>query len=112
MRWDNKGVFKFASLQSDYAKDVLSDSHIDPKALESIVYYHNGKIKQKSNAALTVALKLGLPYSLLYVFKIVPRFLRNYVYDVIARNRYAWFGKRDACMVPTEDEKELFLEMS
>ena len=110
MRWDKKGIFKFASLQSDYAKTVLSDTPINPEDLESIVYYNEGVVKQKSNAALAVVLKLGLPYSLLYVFKLIPRFLRNYLYDIVARNRYKWFGKKETCRLPTEAEQSRFLD--
>ncbi len=77
---------------------------------ESLVYYRSGIIKQKSNAVLSIAVGLGFPYSLAYVFKIIPRFLRNYVYDVIARNRYNWFGKKNTCRIPTEAERELFLD--
>ena len=74
LRLDKKAVFKFASLQSEAAQTLLAGSDIDPQNLDSFVYFHNGEIKQKSNAALAVVLKLGLPLSLLYVFKLIPRF--------------------------------------
>ena len=67
------------------------------------------KVKQKSNAVLAIVFQLGFPYSLLYVFKLIPRFLRNYVYDIVAKNRYQWFGEKETCRIPTEEEKSLFM---
>lgn len=110
IRWDKKSVFRFASLQSKKAEELLQPFNLNLKDPGSIVYYHKGKIRQKSNAVLSILLKLGLPFSLLYVFKITPRFLRNYVYDVIARNRYKWFGVKETCRIPTEEEKALFID--
>ena len=109
IRWDRKKVFRFASLQSEFAKNLLNNTSVNPRDLDSIVYFHQGKVKQKSNAAMAIVLKLGFPYSLLYVFKLVPRFLRNYVYDIVARNRYQWFGEKETCRIPTEEEKSLFM---
>lgn len=109
IRWDRKKVFRFASLQSEFAKNLLNNTSVNPRDLDSIVYFHQGKVKQKSNAVMAIVLKLGFPYSLLYVFKLVPRFLRNYVYDIVARNRYQWFGEKETCRIPTEEEKSLFM---
>jgi predicted DCC family thiol-disulfide oxidoreductase YuxK len=63
----------------------------------------------KSTAALTIAKSLSGAYPLLYGFMIIPPFIRNWVYDFIARNRYKWFGKKDRCMIPTEGLKDKFL---
>ena len=109
MRHDKRQRFKFASLQSEIAKDVLLGKGINLDDLESIVLYRNGQIIQKSNAVLSIAWTLGFPFCLGYVFKLIPRFLRNYVYDVIARNRYKWFGKKSSCRLPTPEEQNRFL---
>ena len=109
IRWDKKKKFRFASLQSAFAINLLNNSSVNPKDLKSIVYYHEGKVKQKSNAVLAIVFQLGFPYSLLYVFKLIPRFLRNYVYDIVAKNRYQWFGEKETCRIPTEEEKSLFM---
>jgi predicted DCC family thiol-disulfide oxidoreductase YuxK len=110
IKHDKKQKFRFASLQSIYAQELLKDSVITLDNPQSLVYYHNGIIKQKSNAVLTIGYKLGFPFSLGVVFFIVPRFLRNYIYDVIARNRYKWFGQKDTCRIPSDSEKSLFLD--
>jgi predicted DCC family thiol-disulfide oxidoreductase YuxK len=109
MRHDKQYRFKFASLQSKIAKDMLLEKGINLDDLESIILYKKGQIKQKSNAVLSIAWTLGFPFSLGYVFKLIPRFLRNYVYDVIARNRYKWFGKKSICRLPTPEEQKSFL---
>jgi predicted DCC family thiol-disulfide oxidoreductase YuxK len=76
---------------------------------QSVILFENGKVYQKSTAALRLAVKLGFPWFLAGIFFIIPRFLRDWVYDYIARNRYRWFGKKDACMIPTPELKALFL---
>ena len=105
---DRKGVFKFASLQSQLAENLLKDV---PKAdrLKSIVVIKKEKIFTKSRGALEILKNLSFPSNLLYVFILVPWFIRDWFYDRIARNRYRWFGRTDECRIPTEDIKERFL---
>ncbi|MCI0474398.1 MAG: DCC1-like thiol-disulfide oxidoreductase family protein, partial [Ignavibacteria bacterium] len=69
----------------------------------------NEKHYMKSSAALRIASRLKFPWNLFIIFLIIPAFIRNPVYDLIARNRYNWFGKRDACRIPTEAERNKFL---
>lgn len=76
----------------------------------SFILGENGKIYSKSTAALRVARKLKGLWPVVYVFIIVPAFIRNYVYEFIARNRYKWFGKRDSCEVPNPELKNKFLD--
>jgi predicted DCC family thiol-disulfide oxidoreductase YuxK len=71
---------------------------------------HDGKLFQKSTAALKIASKLNNGWPLLYLFIIVPGFIRNWIYDWIARNRYAWFGKKDECMIPTPEINSRFID--
>ncbi len=107
---DPKGIFRFASLQSEFAKQKLTPYDIDTSNLYSIILLKNDKVFHKSNAALEIARGMGGLWPLLYIFKIIPAFLRNLIYDFIARNRYKWFGKLDACRIPTPDIKERFLD--
>ena len=106
---DQKHQFRFAPLQGETAKLHLkiTDENATP---QSVILFENGKVYQKSTAALRLAVKLGFPWFLAGIFFIIPRFLRDWVYDYIARNRYRWFGKKDACMIPTPELKALFLD--
>ncbi len=77
--------------------------------LNTIFLIKGGKIFKKSDAALEIARGLNGLWPAFYIFKIVPSFIRNAVYDLIAKNRYRWFGKQDACMIPTPELKARFL---
>lgn len=107
---DKKDLFLFAALQSDIGKKIVKDYNIDPLKTDSILLYIPEKgIFTKSTAALKIAKHLRLPVSLLRVFLIIPAFLRNLVYDFIARNRYNWYGKKEECMIPTPELKSKFI---
>jgi predicted DCC family thiol-disulfide oxidoreductase YuxK len=110
IRKDKKALFKYASLQSGFAEQLLTKQGVNPDDLDSIVLFENGKIYQKSTAALKIAGKMSGIYPLLGLFWIVPSFIRDGVYNWIARNRYKWFGKKETCRVPTAQERALFLE--
>ncbi len=104
---DKKQQFRFASLQSDFGQQYQQQVGA---AVDSILLVKNDKIYQKSSAALRIARHLDGLWSLLFLFIIVPPFIRNSIYDWIARNRYRWFGKQDSCWLPTPDLKALFLD--
>ncbi len=106
---DPKAKFKFASLQSEFGKSHLEKFGLPFTELNSVLLIKDGKLFQKSNAALEIAKYLGGGWPVFYVFKLVPAFLRDGVYNWIARNRYRWFGKKDACMIPTPALKTRFL---
>lgn len=107
---DKENVFLFAPLQSEVGQKIISNFHIDTAKTDSILLYsEDAGIKHKSTAALKIASKLGFPRNLLGVFLIAPVFIRNWVYDFIAKNRYKWFGKRNECMIPTPELKSKFL---
>ena len=90
----------------------MQKAGLDVATLDSIVLEEEGQIFTKSTAALRISKGLGHAWPLLYALVIVPRCIRDAVYDVVARNRYRWFGKRAECMLPTEELRNRFLEMS
>ncbi len=106
---DHKQRFVFASLQSSLGQQVAQQYHLPENDFKSMVLIKGGKAYIKSNAALEVARDLSGGWSLLYGFKIIPKFLRNWVYDIIATNRYKWFGREDQCRVPTADIQHRFV---
>ena len=104
--------FQFAPLQSETATTLIGRT-ADPLAMpDSIVLVDDGRLYVRSTAALRIARRLRFPWPLLWLFMAVPRPLRDWVYDLIARHRYGWFGKRDTCMVPTKEIRDRFLEMN
>lgn len=106
---DTKDHFRFTSLQSSTGQYLLEKHQINPRDTDSIVLISNGKAYVKSAAALHISRNLNNGLSLLYGFMIVPKFIRNAVYDYVAKNRYKWFGKKDSCMIPTPALKAKFL---
>lgn len=104
---DPEGKFKLAPLQSDIAAEYLKKEQLDN--LNSIALFEGGKIYQKSSAALRIAKKLSGAWPLLYGLIIIPPFIRDFFYDLIAKNRYKWFGKQESCRMPTPDIKARFL---
>lgn len=107
---DKNDVFRFAALQSDIGQDIIKAFKIDTKQTDSIILYseENG-LSYKSTAALKITRGLGFPYNSATMFFIIPSFIRDWVYDIIARNRYKWYGKRDQCMIPTPELNAKFL---
>jgi predicted DCC family thiol-disulfide oxidoreductase YuxK len=106
---DKTSKFLFASLQSDFGQSQLQKFGLDPTKLHSIITIENGKFYERSDAALKIASGLAQPWRMLGVFRILPRFFRDWVYDLIARHRYKMFGKRESCMIPTPELKEKFV---
>ena len=107
---DKHDIFLFAPLQGETGQKIISYFNIDTSKTDSIILYSEEKgIDYKSTAALKIASRIGFPQNLLSAFLIVPAFIRNWVYDFIARNRYKWYGKKDECMIPTPDLKSKFL---
>lgn len=108
---DKKNTFLFVPLQSVTGKQIISEFNIDTAKVDSILLYIPKKgLFSKSTAALKIANKLHFPWNWLSVFFIIPPFIRNWVYDFIAKNRYKWFGKKEFCMIPTQELKSKFLE--
>ncbi|MEJ7646685.1 MAG: DCC1-like thiol-disulfide oxidoreductase family protein [Chryseolinea sp.] len=107
---DSAGKMKFASLQSSFGKSQLSKYNFDPDALHSIVVIDDGIAYQKSDAAMKIASNLRRPWSLLAALKVIPRFIRDGVYNLVSRSRYSLYGKRDSCMIPDEGLRARFIE--
>jgi predicted DCC family thiol-disulfide oxidoreductase YuxK len=105
---DPEGTFRFAPLQSDTAERVLAERDT-PEDLDSIVLVESDAVLVKSNAVFRILAGLRPPWPLLRVFRFLPRFIRDSVYDAVARRRYRWFGRRETCMIPTPDIRERFL---
>jgi predicted DCC family thiol-disulfide oxidoreductase YuxK len=106
---DPKEHFRFSSLSWPPAQTLL-EKHREFGEVDSILLFEDGELYQKSTAALKIAGRLSGLWPLMKVFFIVPRFLRDLVYDFIARNRYRWFGKKDTCMMPEKKVDHLFIE--
>lgn len=111
---DSKGIFKFAALQSEVGQELLKKFGLktndsESRTFDSIVAIDGYKVYQKSDAALEIACRMDGIWKIFYVFKIIPTFLRNPVYDLVAKNRYRIFGRTDACRIPTPELKERFL---
>jgi predicted DCC family thiol-disulfide oxidoreductase YuxK len=106
---DTNNRFVFAPLQEPAGSKLLKQYHLPASNFDSVVLIKNGKVYKKSSAALEIARHLDGIWPLLYVFKIVPGFIRDTVYDVIAKNRYKWFGRTDACRLPTPELRAKFL---
>lgn len=105
---DKKDYFRFASLQSDEAGKLLEGTTLTHD-LDTFVLVENGIIYNRSTAALRVARKLSGLWPVLYLFIIVPKFIRDGVYRLISANRYKWFGKKESCMIPTPEVRQKFI---
>ncbi len=111
IKHDKKDVFLFAPLQSNIGQTLIKKYNIDSNKIDSVLLYTPGKgITYKSTAALKIGAQLGFPTNLMVIFLIVPAIIRNWFYDFIAKNRYKWYGKKDACMIPTPELKGKFLD--
>jgi len=103
---ERENLFRYAPLQGYAAKEILSGSG---KLPDSIIYYDNGKIYTKMKAVIRIAVDMGGIWRLAVILTIVPEYFGNIVYDLIAKNRYRWFGKKETCRIPGSEEKNKFL---
>lgn len=105
---DPHAVFRFASLQSETGKALREKFGIP--AMDSLVVLENSRYYAKSSAILRICRHLAGAWKLLYIFWLVPKPLRDSVYDFVAKHRYKWFGKRDHCLMPASDVRARFLD--
>jgi predicted DCC family thiol-disulfide oxidoreductase YuxK len=111
---DPRGEMRFAALQSDYGQAVVG-RHPELQGVDSVVYVERvanvERVYVRSDAALKVASYLGGAWKVFLAARLVPRALRDYFYDLFARNRYRFFGKYDACMLPPPEVRARFLDV-
>ena len=107
---DPKAKFKFASLQSEIGKEFLLKTGLPTVDFDSIVLIDGEQYFLKSTAALRILKELSGGWKAIYIFLAVPKFLRDFIYSIIAKTRYRIFGKQDVCMIPTADIKKHFLD--
>jgi predicted DCC family thiol-disulfide oxidoreductase YuxK len=110
LKRNRKKNLLFASLQSQAGQEMLTHFGLPMENFTSFVFVENGTIHTRSTGALRVCRYLRRGWPLLYGFIIVPPFIRNGVYNWVAKNRYRWFGKKEICWVPTPDLKQRFLD--
>jgi len=110
LKHEKTSHFRFASIQSETGKELLKWCRLPTDYNQAVVYIEKGKVHLGSTAALKIGQELTFPWSVLsYAGFIIPKLIRDWVYDKIAQNRYQWFGKGDVCMVPAENLKARFL---
>lgn len=106
---DPGGRLQFAALQSDAGQELLTQHGLPTEGFDSFVLVEGEQLYTKSAAAIRVAELLGWPYRAARAGRLVPRGLRDSLYDIVAANRYDWFGRKDQCMIPDEDVSDRFL---
>ena len=109
---DSKGLLRYASLQGETAAEMLHGGK-HPINLDSMVFVEmkDGRIieHRRSKAAANIAKYLPWPWRIASIGRWVPAFIGNFFYNIVAKNRYKWFGKMDACALPTPEQRKLFL---
>ncbi|MFI5172679.1 MAG: thiol-disulfide oxidoreductase DCC family protein [Chitinophagales bacterium] len=105
---DKKNIFFFSSLQSDFAAEFFQEHNYKIRS-DSIIFFNGKQFHEKSGAALRIAARLKFPFPLLGAGWILPPFIRNAVYGLIAKKRYSWFGRTESCMIPNPELSSRFL---
>lgn len=106
---DAKDIFRFASLQSDEAKKLTEKFNFDITSLDTFILIVDDKLYTKSTAALLVSKELQSPIKIIYLLIVLPKFFRDFLYDMIAKHRYKIFGRKDVCYIPSDGTNK-FLE--
>jgi predicted DCC family thiol-disulfide oxidoreductase YuxK len=107
---DKQNRFRFASLQSNYGRQITEQYHLTDDYLDTIVLLDNDQVLLRAQAVLRILKYLGGIYGLLYIFNVLPSPILNFFYNIVAKYRYRWFGKRESCRVPDADIKQKFIE--
>lgn len=108
---ERRPEFKFTSIQSEAGRSLLTWCGLPPHYAEAVILIDNGKVYTGSTAALKIGQTLKFPWSFFAALGLaVPKVLRDWVYNHIAKHRYAWFGKRDVCMLPSQEMRSRFME--
>jgi predicted DCC family thiol-disulfide oxidoreductase YuxK len=109
IRHDRTAKFRFAAIQSEIGREIFQSRGLDAADLQTFVLISGGRMLVRSDAAIEVVSRFGGAWRFFTVLRLIPRVARDWIYSVIARNRYRWFGRTDACMIPTPEIKERFL---
>jgi len=109
IKHDPAGKFKFAALQSESGQALLRQTGLSQTEFDTFVYFKEDRYVVKSTAVLQLLRELGGGWKLLYVLMVIPRPLRDFVYDRIAQSRFKIFGRRANCMVPTPELQSRFI---
>lgn len=107
---DRTGLLRFAAIQSEAGQAVLRRHGLPLTHWESFVFLEDGVVHRKSSACLRIICYMSNAWPALLVFRAVPRRLSDWVYDRVARNRYAWFGRHEHCLLPTEALRAKFID--
>ena len=107
---DKKKKLRFTPLQGETAKRLLPQYNISSTSLSSVIFIDGNKAYTQSSAAIRICKYLDGGWKLFYGLMIIPKFFRDWIYNIIARNRYKWFGKKDVCMIPTPEMRARFLD--
>jgi predicted DCC family thiol-disulfide oxidoreductase YuxK len=110
LKRDKRKIFRFASLQGEGGRKMLNAQNLPAQHYQTFILEEGGKIFTRSTAALKVFKLLGGAWSLLYIFMIIPAFLRDAVYNFISYNRYRWFGKKEECWLPSPEWENRFIQ--
>ncbi|MBK9638464.1 MAG: DUF393 domain-containing protein [Bacteroidetes bacterium] len=107
LKRDNQNMFLFSASQSERGKLLLA--HYSILEVESVLYIRKGVLLKSSSAVLYILRDLGYPWRIFYVFILIPKFIRNTIYNAFAKIRYTLFGRRATCRLPNENELKRFL---
>jgi predicted DCC family thiol-disulfide oxidoreductase YuxK len=110
IKHDKQNRFKFASLQSDYGRQVINRFQLNSGYLNTIVLLDNDRVYLRAEAVLRILKHLEGIYSVAYIFNVLPSPILSFFYNIVAKYRYRWFGKKDSCMVPDVSVKQKFIE--
>ena len=110
LKKDTKGKFKFAALQSESGQALLNKFGLSTKDFNSFIFISGDKYFIKSSAVLHVLKELRIVWILFYIFIVIPRPIRDFMYSIIAKTRYTIFGKQNTCFIPSSDIKRKFLD--
>ena len=107
---DRKKKFRYASLQSSFAKKLLKKYNFKEFDLSTIIFVQKNKTYVKSSAIIKILLNLRFFYKMSILFYLIPKNIRDFIYTTVAKNRYKWFGKKEICSIPLKIDHHLFLD--
>ena len=110
IRLDKHDKFLFASLQGKKGKEIIKEFNLQDKNIDSIVLYSNKEIKIKSRAVINIIYNINPLFRFIIIFRIIPSFILDIIYDYVSKRRYKWFGKKNKCMIPDKNIQSKFIE--